>query len=119
MAVDVDPGACHAARENARNNQVAGRMTVREGSLERVRGTFDLILANLYLEPLRKMAPRIARRLAERGRAVLSGLLAPQAAGLEESLKTAGLRVERRRSEAGWSCVTVCKGAGLRPPGSG
>ncbi|MBI2882156.1 MAG: 50S ribosomal protein L11 methyltransferase [Candidatus Tectomicrobia bacterium] len=61
-AVDVDPGACHAARENARHNRAA--------------------------DP-------------------------------EESLKTAGLRVERRRSEAGWSCVTVCKGAGLRPPGSG
>lgn len=106
-SIDIDPGAYHATRDNARKNRVAGRMTVREGSLERTRGKFGLILANLYLEPLRDLAGLMARRLEKEGRAVLSGILVSQADALTKALSDVGLGVVRKLGEAGWICLTA------------
>ena len=108
-AVDIEPGAYHATRENARRNRVAARMTVREGSLERTRGTFGLILPNLYLDSLRETAPQIARRLAQGGRAVLSGLRVSQTDAFQRTLEAAGLVAGEKRRESGWSCLTVLR----------
>ncbi|MFQ5914851.1 MAG: 50S ribosomal protein L11 methyltransferase [Nitrospinota bacterium] len=115
-AVDIDPAAYHVTRRNARENRVAHRMTVHEGSLEKARGTFNLILANLYLEPLRDMTPGIAHRLAAGGLAILSGILTRQTTGLERSLEAAGLRVNKRRSESAWACLTVQRNPGDKNP---
>ena len=111
-SVDIDPGAYHATRANARKNRVAGRITVREGSLERTRGKFGLILANLYLEPLCGLAALMARRLGREGRAILSGILLPQAGALTKALKEVGLSVVKKRGESGWTCLTAGRSRG-------
>lgn len=111
-SIDIDPGAYHATRDNARKNRVAGRMTVREGSLERARGKFGLILANLYLDPLRDLAGLMARRLEKEGRAVLSGILVSQADALTKALDAVGLGVVEKKSESGWICLTAVRSGG-------
>ena len=115
-SIDIDPGAYHATRDNARKNRVAGRMTVREGSLERTRGKFGLILANLYLEPLRDLAGMMARRLEKEGLAVLSGILVSQADALTKALSDVGLGVVRKLGEAGWICLTAGRNGRTPPP---
>jgi release factor glutamine methyltransferase len=59
VAVDVNPHAVGAARENAAANGVADRIEVFEGDLfDRVQGTFDLIV---FDPPFRWFAPRDLR----------------------------------------------------------
>jgi ribosomal protein L11 methyltransferase len=98
IASDIDAGAVAVARANARAN-AAGALVevVRAGGLTarrlRERGPFDLVLANILLPPLRRLAAPIARVLAPGGRVILSGLLIPQAAAAIAAYRMQGLEL--------------------------
>jgi ribosomal protein L11 methyltransferase len=78
LAIDIDPQALLATRENAARNQVAARLTVvlpeAAGG-----GQAEILLANILAEPLMELAPSFAERVAPRGSIVLSGILRDQA----------------------------------------
>jgi ribosomal protein L11 methyltransferase len=69
----------------------AGGLTARR---LRERGPFDLVLANILLPPLQRLAAPIARALAPGGRVILSGLLIPQAAAAIAAYRMQGLELE-------------------------
>jgi ribosomal protein L11 methyltransferase len=75
-AVDVDADAVPVAMDNARRNRVAARMRVSTTPVGRLRGTYDLVLANIETVVLLELADAIAARVAPRGTLVLSGVLA-------------------------------------------
>ncbi|MDV3238122.1 MAG: 50S ribosomal protein L11 methyltransferase [Gammaproteobacteria bacterium] len=78
-AVDNDPQALTATRDNAERNGVLGRVrTVLPGDLPEVPA--DLLLANILANPLIELAPRFAALVRTGGGLVLSGILADQAA---------------------------------------
>ena len=77
VAVDHDPQALLATRENAAANGVEERL-VPFADLAEVEGRFDLIVANIVSGVLIDMAPALVARLATDGRLVLSGILAGQ-----------------------------------------
>lgn len=79
LAIDIDPQALIATRENAARNQVAERLTV-AGPDEAPRGRTDVLLANILAEPLLELAPSFAERVTPGGSVVLSGLLRRQEA---------------------------------------
>jgi ribosomal protein L11 methyltransferase len=74
-AVDVDPEAIAVTRENAIRNAVSERLLADTTPIERVAGTYDVVLANIEAHTLREMAPSLAARLADGGTLVLSGIL--------------------------------------------
>ncbi len=80
-AVDNDPQALRATRENAQVNQLQDR--IRTLSPEAVEpgedDGFDLVVANILAAPLIELAPTLGRRLAPGGQLALAGLLARQA----------------------------------------
>jgi ribosomal protein L11 methyltransferase len=84
LASDIDRRAVEVARANAQAN-AAGPLVdlVHAGGLAarrlRERGPFDLVLANILLPPLRRLAAPIARLLAPGGHVILSGMLTNQA----------------------------------------
>lgn len=78
VAIDIDPQALLASRENAARNGVAGRLTVQAADIPWGEG-YDVVVANILAEPLIALAADIARATRPGGRIVLSGLLAPQA----------------------------------------
>lgn len=85
VAVDHDPQARLATRDNARRNRVARRLRVLDPSaFARLPRTqrFEVVLANILARPLIELAPLLSARLAPGGRLVLAGLLAPQAAAV-------------------------------------
>jgi ribosomal protein L11 methyltransferase len=83
VAVDIDPQAVLATRDNAMRNGVADALEVGDVSL--VDGQrADILLANILAEPLKELAPRFAELLAPGARIVLSGILASQAAEVAE-----------------------------------
>jgi ribosomal protein L11 methyltransferase len=97
LGCDLDPLATAAAREAAEANGFAGRLALVTGSLDALgahaeRG-FELVLANLLRRELEPLLPALARALRPGGRAVLSGLLASERAGVERALAALGLEV--------------------------
>jgi len=84
LAVDHDPQALTATRDNAERNGVAPH--IRVSPPEALPDNHaDLLLANILAGPLVSLAPLFARRLRTGGRLVLSGILEDQ----EEELRRA------------------------------
>jgi ribosomal protein L11 methyltransferase len=76
-AVDIDPQALHATRDNARRNGLAAQLEIHDAG-KPPSGPFDVVLANILAEPLRLLAPELAG-FCPTGRLLLSGLLEAQA----------------------------------------
>jgi ribosomal protein L11 methyltransferase len=116
LASDIDVRAVTTARANARHNR-AGRYVqiMHRGGLGarrfRQRGPFDLILANILLEPLQRLATPIARLVARNGHVVLSGLLLSQASPALASYRTRGLVLVRRIRLEGWMTLVLARPA--------
>jgi ribosomal protein L11 methyltransferase len=77
-AMDIDPQAIIATRQNAESNDVAGRLHVC-GSADDIEGQFHVVVANILAGPLVQFAESITSRIAGRGMLALSGVLCEQA----------------------------------------
>jgi len=77
-AMDIDPQALIATRDNAQRNAVAARLDVTSDPSLAPAGT-DVLLANILARPLVELAPRFARAVRPGGQLALSGLLLEQA----------------------------------------
>lgn len=115
VATDIDPIAVAAARGNARLNRAGplisfARAQGAGGYFVRARAPYDLILANILLAPLTRMAPDISRLLARGGRVVLSGLLRGHANAALSIYRAQGFRLERRIPLEGWVTLVLRKG---------
>ena len=113
LAVDIDPLAVATGAANGRANGVAPliRSLTADGFGKRTvaaAGPFDVICANILARPLRRMAPHLARHLASGGRAILSGLLVRQEAGVLAAYRASGLTLDFRIRQGAWSTLIVC-----------
>lgn len=77
VAIDIDPQALIASRENAARNGVEGSLAVRAAE-QAWDKDYDVVLANILAEPLIELAPRLAAAVRPAGWLVLSGLLPAQ-----------------------------------------
>lgn len=77
VAVDNDPQALRAARENARFNGVDNLVEV-VGAGDESGGEYDALVANILAEPLYELAPRFAECVSDGGHICLSGILTRQ-----------------------------------------
>jgi ribosomal protein L11 methyltransferase len=115
VATDIDLGSVNAARDNARKNQVGTLILATHAAgltAPRIHAhaPYDLVLANILLSPLQKLAAPLARSLSPGARVVLSGVLATQAAAATSTYRTQGLHLERRITQGEW--VTLIMAAG-------
>lgn len=86
-ALETDPLACKVAKENFELNKVSARVTLIEGSTERVLSrTFDAILANLTCEDNIALLAEYATMLKSGAIAILSGILAEKLSLIESEL---------------------------------
>jgi ribosomal protein L11 methyltransferase len=83
LAVDIDPQALLATRDNARRNCV--ERTLEVGLAENATTPpADILLANILAEPLLSLAPRFADLVVPGGKLVLSGILGSQSAAVAQ-----------------------------------
>jgi ribosomal protein L11 methyltransferase len=116
LAGDIDPRAVAAARENARTNRTAPFVEVirSDGITDRrfrAKRRYDLIFANILLQPLRRLAPPLARIAAPHGNIVLSGLLPAHASAALAAYRTQRLMLARRVVLDGWVTLVLRKRA--------
>jgi ribosomal protein L11 methyltransferase len=111
LATDIDPHAVRAARANVRLNRVGTLVGVMkaDGIPGRRCGAppFDLILANILLGPLQRLAAPLVKLTARGGRVVLSGVLTSQANALIAAYRP--LALERRIGLDGWTTLVLAR----------
>jgi ribosomal protein L11 methyltransferase len=99
-AVDIDPQALIATRENALRNGVAGQVDITaDAQLET--GSADVLLANILAGPLVDLAQRFAAALRPGGLLALSGLLAEQADAVTAAYRP-WFHIETTTTRDGW-----------------
>jgi len=112
LASDIDREAVAIARENARLNGVAPFvecLCARGLTAHRFRerAPFDLVLANILLAPLTRLAGPMRRLLAARANVVLSGLLASQENAALAAYRPHGLKLVRRIPLGEWVTLVL------------
>jgi len=114
LATDIDPQAVDAAQKNAQRNGVTPLVKVLRAdgvaSLRR-RAPFDLVFANILLQPLQRLATALTQKLAPGARVVLSGILPEQANALIASYHD--LTLQRRIDCDGWTTLVLVRPATL------
>ncbi len=124
VAGDIDAIAVRAAQTNARLNHAATLIT-----FARAAGTgapaitgaapYDLILANILLGPLTRLAVPLRKLLAPGARIVLSGLLPGHANAAIAVYRAQGLTLERRIQREGWATLVLRRAPKQNRPGRG
>jgi ribosomal protein L11 methyltransferase len=105
-AVDIDPAAVQATRDNAQRNGVALQAQLPDHAS----GVYTVVLANILATPLKLLAPLLAEHVAAGGWLVLAGILDRQADDLKAAYAPY-LRLQVADSEEGWILMTARKTA--------
>jgi ribosomal protein L11 methyltransferase len=120
VASDIDPIAIEVARANAQQNRVAPLVGFVQAagttaSQIKAHAPYGLVMANILLRPLVRLAVPIRPLLAPNARVILSGLLAPQANAALAAYRAQGLVLERRLTLENWTTLVMARRVSYRP----
>ncbi len=109
MAVDIDPQAWLATKENAHYNGVPESQLVVRSPDEFAAESepFDVVVANILANPLIALAPVLSAAVARGGRLVLTGILDPQVEAVVAAYPDIPLAEGDRRSADGATWVRL------------
>jgi ribosomal protein L11 methyltransferase len=110
FGVDVDRLAIWVARVNARLNHLSRQVSFAAGSLEVVSERFEVVVANILLEPICAMLKPLHSVVVPGGAAVLSGILTTEVAQLRRALAAHDWRVIQQVAQEEWTAV-LCEEA--------
>jgi ribosomal protein L11 methyltransferase len=119
VAADIDAVAVRSARANARLNRVASMVTFCRAAGHRAKtvtrfAPYQLIFANILLDPLTRLAVPLRKLAAPGARVVLSGLLPGHANAVLAIYRAQGLALERRIILEGWVTFVMRRGSGTK-----
>lgn len=104
VALDVDTAVLPLARATLARNR-AGGVALLGGSVDCIRATFDLVVANLLADTLIEHAVDLAGLVAAQGRLVVSGVLDTQADAVAAAFPT--LRLAATRAAGPWRTLRL------------
>lgn len=118
-ASDIDPVCAGVVRDNMATNGVAegdgpGALTMviadgMDDALLKLRGPYDLFIANILAGPLVELAPSFAEAIAPGGNLLLAGLLETQEPRVRAAYRARGFRLSRRLVNGDWSILWLRK----------
>lgn len=106
---DMDPVAVKESLKNAEKNSVDGKINFYTGLIDESEGIYDLIVANVYVEPILSMKEAFSDRLLPGGRLVVSGIPVSRGPEALEGLAKAGFKVHKERTEGQWVSYALRK----------
>lgn len=116
-AVDIDPAAVLAAKENAARNGLLDILRVARGSLgeawpfpEPPQGRYDSVFANLNSGLIQELARPLVNALRPEGVALLSGVSGDQEDICRDALTAAGGRIVECRADGAWRLLVATTG---------
>jgi len=121
-AGDIDPICVEAVRANAKRNGAGSYVhpVLARGAahpLLRARAPYDLVMANILAEPLRALAPEIAKRTHFGADIILSGLIARDVQGVIAAYRMQAIFLVRRIEIDGWATLLMHRGQRSRKSG--
>jgi len=105
VGVDIDEDALKIASANARLNNLEDRVELVLGGPDVVSGVWPLVMANVLAAPLIDMAPILVRRVASRGRLILSGIPSSVETDVRQTYERLGMRHFVSNVRAGWTAL--------------
>jgi len=107
LAIDLDPDAIAAARQNAQRNGCADRISLALGGLETVPGEtrYHLVVANLLTHAHLRLVHEYERLVALGGLLVLGGILEGEHGRVADALRPAGFELLMPRMVDGWASL--------------
>ena len=107
-AYDIDEWSVDNTRHNAVINQVELTPLLGDATiLNKVEGTFDLVMANINRNILLQDMPLFREKMAPGGRLVLSGFYTDDISLLTAKAATLGLSMTAQRENNGWACIVL------------
>lgn len=111
-AIDIDPVAVRAAKDNVETNALLHQIEVREGNL--LTGfvseqTFEVVIANILRDIVIHFIPQAAKRMTTGSHFLCSGFIDTQSAAVESALRSGGFVVERRLQKDDWIALLAVK----------
>ena len=115
IGVDIDPKAEDIARENAQINglysdrftAVTGDVINDHGTMERLRGDYDLVLANIVADVIIPLSAVVPNFLSENGLFICSGILEQRAAEVRCAIEEAGMEIIEAQMIEDWCQFTA------------
>jgi ribosomal protein L11 methyltransferase len=113
LALDTDPVAVAAARENIQRNAATHKVTIAHGSLDQATGVYDLVVVNILANVIMALAQKgLVERVRPGGEWVAAGIIEPQVAEVRAVLEATGLQVTGQRQIADWVTLGGCRPLG-------
>ena len=106
VALDIDPQAIRAARQNFRRTKVQKLVALTQGSIPHPlagHGQFDLAVANISARAIRERASHIMETLAPGGHLIASGFMSDQRQEVHDALNELGLTLTQEWSQGEWT----------------
>ncbi len=111
LAIDIDPVAVDAARENARKNSVTEQINIKSGDLANdVKGRYSIIAANLLPDLLLNLLPVIPDLMTENAILILSGIIKEKKELIISNLHKLNLNVLDEMEIGEWLGLVAGKG---------
>ena len=108
VGYDIDEWSVDNARHNAVINRVDDRFTSLLGDatiLNKVEGSFDLVLANINRNILLNDLPAFRKKMSPGARLILSGFYTADSPLLIEKAASLGLTLEKQKEDHDWACL--------------
>ena len=108
IGYDIDEWSVDNARHNAVINQVDDNFRSLLGDasiLNKVDGTFDLVLANINRNILLSDLPAFREKMSDRALLILSGFYTSDTTMLISKAETLGLTLQKQREDHDWACL--------------
>ena len=110
IGYDIDEWSADNARHNAVINQVDNRFTSLLGDasiLNKVEGTFDLVMANINRNILLNDMPQFVSKMNADATLILSGFYTDDCQILIEKAQTLGLSLRQQKEDQQWACLVL------------
>jgi len=109
VGIDIDPCACHEARENVRLNNLEGKVDISANSPDSFNRRFDLLIANLRSPTILALCSQISDLTAENGSIVFSGIKDEEADKVVKVYKAAGFKDQWQKLYKSWAGLVFIK----------
>jgi len=106
-AIDTDPIAVQATRENVARNGLSTQIQVERGSADAAKdgGPYDLVVANILASVIIELARSLHALIKPGGMLISSGIFFERGDSVIEALERVGLPVREQRKEGDWLCL--------------
>lgn len=111
MCVDIDDQAVEIAHKNVAVNHVGDRVVIVNSDVIKIKGTFELIVANLTAETLIKIKSHLVKMMEKGGYLVISGIIEKNRQDVEKAFTRDDLISHRVIADKEWACYVYKKPA--------